>query len=182
LTSEEIKTYEIYSSSGYLEKISVSGDSVVIKEKELTENYITILKKEKIYRREKLTQSFKDVLKLGDTLISVKHNNTIKINDKEKILPDKILYTYDSTTQLLLDPFNNLYFMIENRIYLFNDAREFLLSFNVSIGRKFCVDRNVFFMLSEDQKLHRVTIVPELILNKPANGKFFSFNDSELHK
>jgi len=107
----------------------------------------------------------------------MKKDNVLEINKANKILPDYNDYTSDSLTNIIIDKSGNFYLMIEGRIYFFDDLKRFLASFNIQRGKKFCVDRNLFFILTDDQKLHRVTVNPNIVTYKPIDNKFFKFTD-----
>ena len=133
------------------------------------------MKDESEISRIKLNVPAKSILVMGNKKVMIKEENTIQIGKIEKPLPDYDEYTGGSFGNLFIDSVNNLYLILDGRVYLFNDSHEPYLSFKIKRGAQLCVDRNVFFILSEDQRLHRVTLMPEILAHKPSDNKFISF-------
>ncbi len=171
-------TNEMISFKEEIEKISQCVDGVII-----------LLKKNEIERdgvfykgnnnKERITfsKNTRDILKKGNSILWINNENDVFIGQEKKVLPDKQDYTYINNTSFIMDNMSNIFLMINGRIYFFDNYFNVITGFSVINGKRLYVDRNILFVLTEDHKLFRITVIPEIINNKPIDGKYYNFHN-----
>ena len=175
ITDEAIKTNEIININGQIRKSNSSGTGVVLALRD--RNYLYL--KEENDSSTFYDRLTKDAVITGNRHIRLCDDNTIQLDSTKITLPDAEEYTIASQSVLIADIYNNLYLMIDGRLYLFDQSYRPLVSLKIDKGEKLSVDRNVFFILSRGQELHRVTVDPKIISYPPVDTAFLRFQKED---